>query len=98
MNSQRPGANTVLTEGREREPYRTGRQHRAVRRRGQTEMKYRGKYNIHQLWLSCGMLSLLSSLLSFDGHNQSHIPCLQFIFNKTAAPNDHYQRTLLGPN
>lgn len=93
----------MLSEGREREPYRRGRQHRAVAPRGQTEMKYRGKYNIHQLfcgtlWLSCVTLSRLSSLLSFDGHNQSHIACLHFTFNKIATPNDHYQRTLSGPN
>lgn len=66
MNSQRPGADIVLNEGREsiyknREGMSlTGQLHRAPE--DMPKMKYRGKYNILQLfclrsltiWLSCG--------------------------------------------
>lgn len=75
----------------------------AVLLRGQTEMKYRGKYNIHQLfcctiWLSCGTVSLLSLVLSFHGIDPTNIVFLRFTFNKISASHDHYQMTLSGPN
>lgn len=55
MNSQRPGADIVLTEGRE-SVYKKkkegmaliGQLNRAPEDR--PKMKYRGKYNIHQLF------------------------------------------------